>query len=253
MVEHVGQQGGLVYFRLVIVAVQRAELVQGGLEPFRREHIRHVQRDGHRLTRVRSLHLVLPAVLGVTVSAEGDVPFAPDGLQPCPVRVVNQDRAFNARLRLWKEGWWKSWTPQIVLGLDDPTSHEAYGGGAIKFDEDGMQNNHFTRYYLAATKHFSFTGVGTLGVHAAYVDYRACWFPHYRRPAAGVNFKFNLLPEDNLAVKALNGLDLMAEYDARTVNIGAHYQLWKDHINLIAELNNGKYFSGGIYFKIHLK
>ena len=31
------------------------------------------------------------------------------------------------------------------------------------------------------------------------------------------------------------------------------YQLWKDHINLIAELNNGKYFSGGIYFKIHLK
>ena len=35
--------------------------------------------------------------------------------------------------------------------------------------------------------------------------------------------------------------------------IGAHYQLWKDHINLIAELNNGKYFSGGIYFKIHLK
>ena len=29
-----------------------------------------------------------------------------------------------------------------------------------------MQNNHFTRYYLAATKHFSFAGVGTLGVHA---------------------------------------------------------------------------------------
>ena len=65
---HIDQQGGLVYFRLVIVAVQRAELVQGGLEPFRREHISHVQRDGHRLTRVRSLHLVLPAVLGVTVS-----------------------------------------------------------------------------------------------------------------------------------------------------------------------------------------
>ena len=57
VVEHVGQQGGLVYFRLVIVAVQRAELVQGGLEPFRREHIRHVQRDGHRLTRVRSFIL----------------------------------------------------------------------------------------------------------------------------------------------------------------------------------------------------
>ena len=32
-------------------------------------------------------------------------------------KYTNQDRAFNARLRLWKEGWWKSWTPQIVLGL----------------------------------------------------------------------------------------------------------------------------------------
>ena len=64
VVEHVGQQGGLVYFRLVIVAVQQAELVQGGLEPFRREHIRHVQRDGHRLTRVRNSSCT-SAVLGV--------------------------------------------------------------------------------------------------------------------------------------------------------------------------------------------
>lgn len=71
-------------------------------------------------------------------------------------KYTNQDRAFNARLRLWKEGWWKPWTPQIVLGLDDPTSHEAYGGGAIKFDEDGMQNNHFTRYYLAGNQAFQF-------------------------------------------------------------------------------------------------
>lgn len=168
-------------------------------------------------------------------------------------KYTNQDRAFNVRLLLWKEGWWKSWTPQIVLGLDDPTSHESYGGGAIKFDEDGMQNNHFTRYYLAATKHFSFDGVGKLGVHAAYVDYRACWFPHYRKPAVGVNFKFALLPEDNLAVKALNGLNLMAEYDARTVNIGFNYSVWKDRFNLTAELNDGKYLSAGLYFKICLK
>lgn len=168
-------------------------------------------------------------------------------------KYTNQDRAFNARLRLWKEGWWKPWTPQIVLGLDDPTSHESYGGGTIKFDEDGMQNNHFTRYYLAATKHFSFDEIGTLGVHVAYVDYRACWFPHYRRPAAGVNFNFNLLPEDNLAVKVLNGLELMTEYDARTVNIGVHYEIWKNRINLIAELNDGKYLSGGLYFKFCLK
>ena len=35
---------------------------------------------------------------------------------------------FNFRLRVWKEGWWKSWTPQIVLGADDPGTHDNYGG-----------------------------------------------------------------------------------------------------------------------------
>ena len=38
-----------------------------------------------------------------------------------------------------------------------------------------------------------------------------------------------------------------------TVNVGGTYSIWKDHINLIAELNDGKYFSGGIFFKLHLK
>ena len=32
-------------------------------------------------------------------------------------KFVNQDRSFHGRLRLWKEGWWKQWTPQIVLGV----------------------------------------------------------------------------------------------------------------------------------------
>ena len=27
-------------------------------------------------------------------------------------KFVNQDRNFAVRLRLWKEGWWKEWTPQ---------------------------------------------------------------------------------------------------------------------------------------------
>ena len=35
-------------------------------------------------------------------------------------KFTNQDRSFHGRLRLWKEGWWKQWTPQIVLGANDP-------------------------------------------------------------------------------------------------------------------------------------
>lgn len=167
-------------------------------------------------------------------------------------KFTNQDRAFSIRLRLWKEGWWKEWTPQIVLGLDDPTSHADHGGGELVSGNTSGSNNYATRYYLAASKHLDCQNIGELGLHAAFVYGKAKGIEHYKRPSFGANFRF-AFPEASFMVKALNGLNVMAEYDARTINIGAHYQLWKDHINLIAELNDGKYFSGGIYFKIHLK
>ena len=34
-------------------------------------------------------------------------------------KYCNQDRQFSGRLRLWKEGWWKWWTPQVVVGSND--------------------------------------------------------------------------------------------------------------------------------------
>jgi hypothetical protein len=42
----------------------------------------------------------------------------------------------------------------------------------------------------------------------------------------------------------------MAEYDARTMNIGAEYSFWKDYINVVIELNRCRYFSGGLVFKV---
>lgn len=164
----------------------------------------------------------------------------------------NQDRAFYGRLRLWKEGWWKSWTPQIVLGVDDPGSHEDHGGGDIISGNTGSSNNYATRFYLAATKHFSFQGIGDLGAHIAFIHGNAKGIKEYKKPAAGVNFRFNVIGED-FYKKALNGLNIMAEYDARTVNVGFNYAIWKDRINLICAFNECKHFSGGIYFKVHLK
>ncbi len=167
-------------------------------------------------------------------------------------KFTNQDRSFYVRLRLWKEGWWKEWTPQIVLGLDDPTSHEDHGGGELVSGNTEGSNNYATRYYLAATKHFAFQAIGELGLHAAYVSSTGKGLPHYKRPSLGVNFQF-ALPRTSFINKAVNGLNLMAEYDARTYNVGFGYSFWKDHINAIVELNDGKYFSGGLNFKIHLK
>jgi hypothetical protein len=48
-------------------------------------------------------------------------------------------------------------------------------------------------------------------------------------------------------------IEWVVEYDARTINIGFNYAVWKDRFNLIAELNDGKYLSAGLYFKICLK
>lgn len=165
-------------------------------------------------------------------------------------KFVNQDRAFSGRLRLWKEGWWKEWTPQIVAGAIDPVNHEDHGGGDVELG--GGNTSHLTMFYLAATKHFDFKEIGTLGCHLTYVDKRWNRDDNYKRPAVGVNFKFEL-PDAAFLNKALNGLNLMAEYDARTMNVGFNYSVWKDRFNLTAALNDGKYLSAGVYFRISLK
>lgn len=164
----------------------------------------------------------------------------------------NQDRAFNGRLRLWKEGWWKSWTPQIVFGIDDAGSHEDHGGGEIISGNTTGSNNYATRYYLTVTKHFDFNGIGNLGMHVAYIHGKAKGILEYKHPAAGVNFRFSLIGNE-LYKKVLNGLNLMAEYDARTFNAGFNYAVWKDRINLTCAWNECQHFSGGIFFKVHLK
>ena len=71
-------------------------------------------------------------------------------------------------------------------------------------------------------------------------------------PAVGVDYQF-ALKGDEFYHKAINGLNLMAEYDSKFMNIGAKYTLWKDHINIVGELRECKHPSVGVYFKVHLK
>ena len=165
-------------------------------------------------------------------------------------KYCNADRQFAAKLRLWKEGWGKAWMPQIVLGVNDPGTHEYAGGGDI-VGVGSTGNGFWNRYYLVATKHFDFQGVGNLGVHAAYVYNQRKDYP-LNGPAIGANFRFGL-PAETFWKKAANGLNLMAEYDSRTVNVGASYSFWKEHVSIIGEMVECKYFSGGIQFKVHLK
>ena len=166
-------------------------------------------------------------------------------------KFVNQDRSFHFRLRAWKEGWWKSWTPQIVLGANDPGSHENAGGGNLTFQDAGESTNHLTRFYLAATKHFIFQRWGTLGVHASVIQFDGLDFDNDHGFTLGANFRFNR-QGDGFWTKALNGLNLMGEYYDGVVNVGGNYAVWKDRINVTASLYDGRYWSVGMYFKVCL-
>ena len=170
-------------------------------------------------------------------------------------KYCNQDRQFSGRLRIWKEGWWKEWTPQIVLGANDPSTNDILGNS----DKDDygiggvgeMGNGHWNRYYIAGTKHFYFKNRGELGIHVAYL-YNKRKDYHLNGPAVGVNFHF-YLSGTNFFVKALNNLNVMAEYDSRTINCGLKYSFWKDYINAVVEMTECKHSSGGVIFKVHLK
>ena len=184
-------------------------------------------------------------------------------------KFINQDRSFHFRLRVWKEGWWKEWTPQIVLGANDVIGDSWNGGSLSKPSELNYGNGFLNRYYLAITKHFYFENVGTLGAHLSWI-YSNRFDNKLNNPAMGANFRFHLKDSDSWVHKAINGVNLMAEVvpgytDVKEdltfdpdgakyqVNLGMEYSFWKDYINDVVELNRCKYFSGGLVFKIHLK
>ena len=82
---------------------------------------------------------------------------------------------------------------------------------------------------------------GELGLHAAYLYNKRMDYP-LNGPALGVNFRPSFHPN----------LNLIAEYDAKTINVGAIYSLWSDHFNFLFELQGGKYISAGLVYKVNL-
>lgn len=112
-------------------------------------------------------------------------------------------------------------------------------------------NGHWNRYYIVATKHFGVKNVGELGMHFGYVYNKRLDY-HRNGPVAGVNFQF-ALPATSFWMKAVNGLNVIAEYDSYSVNCGIGYNFWKDYISGVVELTQCKYPSAGMVFRIHLK
>ena len=193
-------------------------------------------------------------------------------------KFVNQDRNFAIRVRVWKEGDWKWWMPQIVIGGNDAVNSSFRKNHIIK-PLNWSGNGYYNRYYLAMTKHIELDGFGQVGAHISYV-YNDRIDNLINAPAFGANVKFNMvdIEEEMTWQKVLNGLDLMIEfYPANNhgmyyyeqkigkkpgrglhlgiwdVNMGGSYSFLGDRINLYGEFYGCRYFSGGLMFKLHLK
>ena len=107
-------------------------------------------------------------------------------------KFTNQDRSFHFRLRVWKEGWWKPWTPQVVIGANDAIGDSANGGSLSNQQNQDYGNGFWNRYYLAITKHVNFDNIGTLGAHISWI-YSNRFDNKLNNPAMGVNFCFHLM------------------------------------------------------------
>ena len=166
---------------------------------------------------------------------------------------ANQDRSFSAKIRIIKEGQFWKYMPQIVVGANDflhTIGVEDMGTSkkVVGFWSSG--NGYFGRLFAAATEHFETGNFGTIGAHLAYMYNER---PEFLFSGIGVgsDYRFHF-ESDKLWAKALNGLDLRAEYDSRAFNIGFNYAFWGDRINVIGEFYECKYFSCGLCCKFVL-
>lgn len=152
-------------------------------------------------------------------------------------KYTNQDRHFAVRLQALREGELWKYMPSVVVGVSDPTTGK---GDYTHMDVSGNGNGYFNRWYIALTRHAA-TKAGELGIHLAYLYNRRTDYP-LNGPAFGLDFRPAFHKE----------LDLVAEYDAKTVNIGATYSIWHSHFNLLFELQQCKYVSAGLTYKVNL-
>jgi len=159
----------------------------------------------------------------------------------------NQDRHFAIRVQALKEGeFGLKWMPSVVLGVSDPISGAGgdYTGGNV----GEVGNGFFNRYYIAASKHFN-TSVGVFGAHAAY-QYSRRMFIIPKGPCVGVTWNPVWL---NKPDTFLSSFRVIAEYDAKEVNIGLTASIWKDHFEFWTCLQACQHFNGGVRFKVVLK
>lgn len=163
------------------------------------------------------------------------------------VWMINQDRHFTGRICLLREGefgW--DWMPALVVGSSDPVT--GTGGDYIDIDNvSGTGNGYFNRNFAVLTKHFQ-TPWGQIGAHAGYqFNFRKDY--HINAPCVGVNWQPVWLQQRGI----MDRLDVIAEFDSRTVNLGFITSIWENRFEAMFELQNFQWVNFGLRYKIRLE
>ena len=153
-------------------------------------------------------------------------------------KFTNQDRHFAAKFQIIKEGEWWEYMPAIAVGVSDPTTGSS--GDYLNMVTSGNGNAYFFRWFISSSKHFNIP-YGQLGIHATYLKNN-----RFDYPLNGLGWGINFRPNIH------KNLNLIVEHDTKTLNIGALYSLWADHFNVLFELQDCKYISAGLVYKVNL-
>ena len=162
-------------------------------------------------------------------------------------KMRNQDRHFTGRICLLREGdFGLDWMPALVVGVSDPVTGNS--GEYIGSKVDGsVVNGYFSRRFAVLTKHL-FTQLGQVGLHVGYQFNRR---QDYRINAPCVGVDWNPVWLQNKGV--LDGLDLVLEYDSRTVNCGVIASVWDNRFEAMFEIQRFRWINFGLRYKLCLK
>ena len=161
--------------------------------------------------------------------------------------MFNQDRHFFGRFQILRESEFGiSWMPSLVVGISDPTTGSS-ANGYVDTSVEGDGNGYFNRNYVAATKHLP-TAWGEVGAHLAYQYNRRSDYP-LNGPAAALTFTPSLLESRGI----LDEVRFIAEYDARTFNLGFIASVWENRFEMMFELQACKWVNFGLRYKLRLK
>lgn len=141
-----------------------------------------------------------------------------------------KDRSASIKIRPLEEG---EYYPAVAVGCND------FATTIFKKNRSDVQL-YFMNVYLAATKHFSFSG-NEVGVTLAYRHYLRGYNSKWNGLVGGVTFRPSFFPQGRAIV----------EYTGNELLLGLDMLLWR-HLRLQASVKDFKYVNAGLALQVNL-